>query len=155
MDVVAIDRPHQVPRAALVLPFALALHVAEEWFGGFPAWTAVIAGDSLEPERFLVINALGLLLFTAGAVAAFRDSGTAWIVVSLAALVGLNGVLHTLATAAFGRYSPGVVTGLLLYIPLSVVVLRFSATMLPKAHFARAVLLGILLHALVTLVAFV
>ena len=128
--------------------------MAEEWFGGFPEWTAVIAGDGLEPARFLVINALGLLLFSAGTWAAFRDAGASWIVTSLAALVGLNAVLHVLATAAFARYSPGVVTGLLLYVPLSAAVLRSSATSLTRARFAGAVLGGVVLHGMVTLVAF-
>jgi hypothetical protein len=137
----------------MLLPLAFLLHVAEEWFGGFPEWTALVIGDGLEPGRFLVINAVGLLLFTAGTVAAFRNPSMAWIVASLAALVGLNAALHALATIAFSRYSPGTVTGLLLYLPLSIVVLRSSATLLPRPHLVSAVVFGVLLHALVTLVA--
>lgn len=140
-------------RAAMLLPVALLLHVGEEWFGNFPEWTALIVGDGLEPERFLAINAAGLVLFAAGTLAAFRDPSVAWIIASLAALLGLNAVLHTLATVALGRYSPGTVTGLLVCLPLSIVVLRSSSALLPRAHFAGAVIAGVLLHALVTLVA--
>jgi hypothetical protein len=101
----------------------------------------------------LVINAVGLLLFTVGTVAAFRDPSMAWILASLAALIGVNAALHTLATIAFDRYSPGIATGLLLYVPLSILVLRSSSALLPRAHFVGAVVAGVLLHAFVTVVA--
>ena len=50
-------------------------------------------------------------------------------------------------------YSPGAVTGLLLFIPLSVVVLRSLRRRLTDAAFVGSVLGGILLHVLATLAA--
>ena len=38
MTASAHTRPPAAPRAVVLLPGALLLHVAEEWFGGFPAW---------------------------------------------------------------------------------------------------------------------
>jgi hypothetical protein len=138
----------------MLLPIALLLHIAEEWYGGFPQWTALIAGEGLEPERFLLISSLGFLLFSLGTLAAFQDPSVAWLVVVLAALVVLNAALHTLATVAFRAHSPGTVTGLVLYLPLGILVLRSSAAALPRTQFAGAVVLGLLLHAFATLAAF-
>jgi len=146
----APDRPPAAPRAVILLPVVLLLHQAEEWFWGFPAWSATILGSEISPERFLSINALGLVIFVVGALAAFLSPHLAWVGVSLAALVGLNGVLHGVLSLVAGSYSPGTVTGVLLYIPLSAILLRSSARLLPRTVFAGAVVLGVLLHILAT-----
>jgi len=142
------------PRIAILLPVALLLHQAEEWFGGFPEWVLLATGSGITPQRFLLINAVGFLLFLVGTLAAFLDSRMAWIVVSLAALVGFNALLHSVATVVVGSYSPGTATGLLLNLPLSVAVLRSSAATLPLSGFIGAVVLGVLLHGLATVTAY-
>ncbi len=144
----APDGPSAAPRAAMLLPVAFLLHLAEEWFGGLPAWTLIAPGGEVSPERFLLINAIAFLLFGIGTLAAFHYPSMAWFGASFAALVGLNGALHTLATLGLGYYSPGTVTGLLLYIPLSAIVLRSSSARLSGAIFASSVLFGVLLHGL-------
>jgi Protein of unknown function with HXXEE motif len=141
-------------RVALLLPLALVLHVAEEWFGGLSEWTGIVFGNAIPPGRFLLINGIGIVIFGSGTVLAFRSSRWAWFCTAFAALVGLNGVLHALATMGFGRYSPGLVTGLVLYIPLSIIVLRSEAQRLPKATFIRSCAAGMVVHGLVTLLAF-
>lgn len=145
-----VDRDSGAPRIALLLPLALILHQVEEWFGGFPAWTGTVLGDGVSAERFVAINSVGLVLFTVGTLAAWRNAGAAWLVVSFAALLAVNGVLHTLATLRWGLYSPGTITGLLVSLPLGIVVLRRSARRLPKPVFVRAILFGVLFHVAVT-----
>lgn len=149
----APDGQPAAPRAALLLPIAFVLHFAEEWFGGFSAWTLIALGTEVTPERFLLINGVALPLFGIGTLAALRFPRMAWFAASLAALFGLNGVVHTLATLGLGLYSPGTVTGLLLFIPLSVIVLRSSAARLSGAVFAGSILFGVLLHGLATFLA--
>ena len=149
----AAGRPSAAPRALILLPIATLLHIAEEWFGGFPAWSAAILGSEISSERFLSINAIGLALFVVGTLAALLSPQMAWIGVSLAALVSLNTVLHVLASLVAGSYSPGTITGLLLYIPLSAFLLRSFAGRLSRPVFAGAVLVGVLVHALATFTA--
>lgn len=134
----------------ILLPVAVLLHIVEEWFGGFPAWASTVLGTEISPERFLLINAIGFAIFVVGALAALLSPHMVWFGVSLAALVGLNAALHGLASLIVGSYSPGTVTGLLLYIPLSAILLRSSASQLPRAVFVGSVLFGILVHALAT-----
>ena len=141
-------------RAPLLLPIAYMLHLTEEWFGGLPAWTLEALGREISPGRFLLINGIALPILVIGTMAAFYYPRWAWFTASFATLIGLNGVLHTLGTLGLGFYSPGTITGLLLYIPLSVIVLRSSATRLSGADFAAAVLFGVLLHGLVSFLAF-
>lgn len=101
------DRLSAAPRAAILLPIAFLLHLAEEWFGGFSAWTLMVLGNEISPERFVVINASSFLFFVLGTLAAFHYPRLAWFAASLAALLGLNGALHTLATLGLGLLLPG------------------------------------------------
>lgn len=147
------DRQPGLPRVALLLPIVLLLHQAEEWFGGFPEWTRLTLGDGVEPGQFLLVNSVGFLLITFWTLAAFRVPELAWIVVSFAALLGLNGALHAIASIVVERYSPGTATGLLLSLPLSVAVLRSSARVIPRMQFLGATVAGFLMHGVVTFLA--
>jgi hypothetical protein len=153
MTTQATDRISFPPRIALLIPVVLLLHQAEEWFGGFPEWTSYAMGNGVTADRFLFINAVGLVLFTIWTLAALREPRVAWIVASLATLMGLNGVLHAVASMAVGRYSPGTATGLLLSLPLSIVILRAAVAALPRGLVFAAIAAGVLFHGLVTFLA--
>jgi hypothetical protein len=142
------------PRTTLLLPGAFLLHLGEEWIGGFSAWTELTLGNEVSPERFLLINTVAFLAFAVGTLAGLRYPRMAWFGVAFAALVGLNGALHAAATLGFARYSPGTITGLLLYIPLSAIVLRASAARLSRPVFARSVGGGLAMHGAIALLAF-
>ncbi len=141
------------PRIALLLPVAVFVHQLEEWFGGFVAWVDGVVGFSLTAEQFLVVNAIGLLLFIGGTLAAVSSPHAAWVAASIATLLGVNGVAHVVASLVFGSYSPGAVTGLLLFLPLGVAVLRSLRQRLSGAVYVGAILGGALLHGLATFVA--
>lgn len=108
------------------LTFAALIHIFEEfvWPGGFKAWWL-----SLHPEitksvttPFLVgINALLVVMcvLIAFAVQAPRGNGVAaWL--TFAALLAANGVFHVAAATRTRRYSPGMISGVALYLPLAV-----------------------------------
>ncbi len=103
---------------------AIALHLIEEfaWPGGFPEWYRWY-----RPERaasvttaFLVrINALFVAMALVAGVMGFKPYGVAvWLVV--ASIAAANGAFHIWATILRRRYSPGVVTGCIVYLPLAV-----------------------------------
>lgn len=141
---------------ALLLPLAYLAHLCEEWWGGegFVAWTQHALGAGVSPVRFLVLNGIAGPLFLAGTVAGIRSPRFAWCLVAFASLVVLNGLLHALATLAFASYSPGVVTGLLLYLPIGGLVLRDGLGRMPTETFRLAVMAGVAVHAVVAVVAF-
>jgi hypothetical protein len=101
---------------------AAAVHVVEEYFfpGGFlgtmkdfqPRFAPFIT-----PAFAIIINGLFLSLCLAVALAQGRPP---LLGLSVAALVGLNGLMHAGAAARLRGYAPGVVSGVLLYLPLAV-----------------------------------
>jgi hypothetical protein len=103
---------------------AVTLHIVEEflWPGGFGDWYR-----SYRPERassvttsFLVrINALFVAMAAFAGLLGFRPYGVAvWLVV--AGIAAANGAFHIWACVRTRTYSPGVVTGCLVYLPLAV-----------------------------------
>jgi hypothetical protein len=145
--------PRPAPRIALLVPVAVFAHQLEEWFGGFVPWLNDVLGAGITPEQFLTVNGIGLLLFVIGSLAAVSTPGAAWIAGAFATLTGLNGVLHIVGSLASGSYSAGAVTGLLLFIPLSVAILRSLVKRLSRPVFVGSVLGGVLFHAFATFAA--
>lgn len=145
---------------------AVALHVAEEflWPGGFAQWDRDYRPQfrgSITPGLHVIVNSL-LVVFcisvalagmgkTEGAMAGiyFRNAIPAayaahgWLV--LAALLASNGAFHLVGTFQTHRYSPGVVTGMLLYMPLALFGVRHFVArgeVSPGAAFVATVLGG-------------
>jgi hypothetical protein len=135
---------------------AYLLHLAEEWWGGegFAAWTARAVGREVSPTRFLVLNGIVWPLFAALTVAALRRRRLRWFLVTFATVLVINALLHILGSLSTGSYSPGLLTGTLLYLPLGCHVLLVSSRELEPGAFSGALLGGVLFHALVAVVAF-
>jgi hypothetical protein len=141
-------------QASAWLIVAYLIHLCEEWFCGFPAWSRVIRGAGVSSEEFIAINSVALLLFVGLAAATRQRAGIAWFPATLATILSLNGVLHALATLRYDVYSPGTATGMLISFPLGLLVLRAMRAHLSKAAFAGCLVAGVLAHVFITFVAF-
>lgn len=103
---------------------AASLHIFEEFVfpGGFLAWDRRYRPQYARSigARFAVIaNALLLVLCIQTGFLGARPEGVAlWLAVT--ALLFTNALYHLRGAIAGRSYSPGVVTGVLLYIPLAV-----------------------------------
>ena len=136
-----------LPRLAAALPAVFLLHVAEE-APGFVPWFNSLAVPPISQRLFLSVNAVALLITLAVAffVVASRDrasalAGAAWV----GFLMPANAAFHVVATVVHGRYSPGVITALLLYVPVSLLFLRAASRergLSPASVLAVAVLGG-------------
>ena len=110
-------------QALVLFPFAVALHVFEEW-PRFPRWARRFASAAYSDREYIVTHALALV-FAIGAVAIVRAFPTQPIVLfAFFALVFgpgafCNALFHAGATVLTRTYCPGVVTGVLVYLPLS------------------------------------
>lgn len=101
----------------------VALHVFEEfaWPGGFLAWYRRYRPEfaaSLTVRFVVVVNAL-LILLTLW-LGWFGPAASRGVSAWLALMAGLacNGVFHVCGMVLSRAYSPGVVTGVLLYLPV-------------------------------------
>jgi uncharacterized membrane protein len=116
-----------MPLPAWSLAIAASLHIVEEfvWPGGFKEWWIAYRPEtagSVSNQFLIGINALliAMSVLIAFAVQAPRGNGVAALL-TLAALLFSNAVFHLIGAVQTRRYSPGMVTGFLLYMPLAVI----------------------------------
>jgi hypothetical protein len=118
------DSNHLLPLFLWLPLLAIAAHLVEEfvWPGGFARWYRDYPpgySASVSTQFLVLINALFVALALIPPLLGATPRGYAyWVVVAL--IAGANGLFHLTATVRTGRYSPGVVTGTVLYLPLAI-----------------------------------
>jgi hypothetical protein len=108
------------------LAAAASFHIFEEFVypGGFKSWWCAYRPETAASvsNRFLIIINAALLAFSVSvalAVQAPRGNGVAaWL--TLAALLFSNAVFHVIGAFQSKRYSPGIISGIVLYIPIAI-----------------------------------
>lgn len=141
--------------APYLIPIAITLHLIEEYvLGDFLAWfrrAFPALAPGMTARWALAINAAFLI---AGVLAALPGCPTI-ARLSVCVVLAVNGLLHAVFSITTRSYSPGLVTGLALYIPLGVWMFSAEQAAGRLTHGAAiaSVLIGIALHSvpLVTL----
>src|SRR5687767_9932783 len=130
-----------------LFPLAYGLHIAEEYAFNFPAYVANLSGRYISNPQFLVINAVFWLLMVATVVVVLARPSQAWLIVTLAAVLGINAALHLVGSIVTFTYSPGTVTAGVLYVPLVVFALRRILPYVRRSVAVQAAALGAAIHA--------
>jgi hypothetical protein len=143
-----MDTNHQDARPAVLwlVVGAIAVHFIEEYAMNFPGWANRFFAMPITSEDFHLVNASVSLYAIACAAAGWRLPAFS---LGIAALLGLNGVFHAGAGLIVGGYSPGAVTGLVLFIPASLAAYREArrAGVLSTRVLAISLSVGVLWHA--------
>ena len=145
---------HIAPQAApeiwfWLFPLTYLVHVAEEYGGGFYLWIAHLTGGTMTAKQFLSLNLIfGIAMLGALALAFWSQAG-AWLAGTFGAIVLINGSAHLLGSILTRTYSPGVLSGFFLWLPLGIFALRRAWQRVPRRKFWLSVLVGVLLHGLV------
>ena len=100
-----------------LFPLAYGLHIAEEYWLHFPDWVSRLSGSFVSNTQFLVLNGVFWLLMLVSVVAIRVRNSLAWLVATLAAILGINAALHLLGGVVTRTYSPGSITAAFLYLP--------------------------------------
>lgn len=136
------------------MPAAFAVHIVEEFRGGFPQWVTNVVGGSFDQPAFVANNAVFMSIMLGLTIWAARSTSHLslfFLVFWASANLFWDSLFHIFATAAFDRYSPGLISSALLYIPISLAaafaILR--ARMLPMRDFVIAAAMGMILFGLV------
>ena len=103
---------------------AASLHIIEEFVypGKFKQWYVLYKPDIKKSisKRFLILINTGLLIlcYDIGALGPSRIGIALWLAVM--AMLAANGIWHIKGAIKTRRYSPGVITGSIIYLPLTV-----------------------------------
>ena len=137
-------------RGALWLfPIVFAAHVREEW-PGFPAWAQQHASLAFTSRDYWVLHGAGLIAAVLVPIlwASFPRSWVAFGLFSFVLIpsMGWNTVFHAAATVMSRRYCPGLVTAVMLYLPLLTILSLLAvneAVLSPAMLVAAAIVAGV------------
>jgi len=107
-------------------PLAYGVHIAEE-FWRFPEWASTYFAPGFTPHRFVVSNAIIMLLLVGltALVSAVRVRAADFVYFCwISGQLFSNALFHMGTTAYFGAYSPGVLSAILLYLPICYFIAR-------------------------------
>ena len=134
-------------------PITLPIHIAEEFWGGegFLSWNARATGVVFSVTKFFTLVSVGFVLILVGVLLAQRYPKMRWIICALATIFLINGFSHLFATITQHQYSPGLVSGLLLWIPFAIWILIAEHRNTTRRTFLGGVITGAAIHGIVTL----
>ena len=139
---------------AWLFPASYLAHIAEEYWGGFPAWIERFWGVVSSDANFLSWNGGAWVMMCVGVALVLVTKSYRWLLVSFGTVVLINGVVHALASVVTWSYSPGLVSGLLLYVPLGLFTQRRARGSVNARTLRAGVVVGVVMHAVVVLLAF-
>ena len=142
------------PALVWLLPLAYALHILEEWFAGFPEWVALVVGSPLPRTTFVVINAIAMMAMIAAIRSSTARETNGWMAIASATILFVNAFAHAIGSVVTRSYSPGLISGVVLYLPIAGLLLLRAASQAQPGAFARGIAIGVALHAAVFVVAY-
>lgn len=138
-----------------LFPAAYVLHIAEEYWGGngYSEYLSRTKGVTLSSLRFLLLTGFGWVLMIAGIPLTQVFGFPQLAMVILATVFLVNGLSHTISSAVTVKYNPGLVTGMLIWIPLGIVTLFQLRERMSAARFLTGIAIGVGIQAVVSLLA--
>ena len=106
---------------AWLLPIALLTHQLEEYFGNFPLWYSNLLNVEMSNQDFILINGFGLFFITIYCLSYLFNKNNL-ILVAMGTLVFVNGITHLVISIFTLNYSPGTISGVLLFLPLGIII---------------------------------
>jgi Protein of unknown function with HXXEE motif len=131
--------------AVWLFPPTYVIHLTEEYLaaGGFPLWAERTLAIRFSNAEFTAWSTLALGLTCFGAWLVSRDSKFRFIEIALAIAVLGNVAMHVFASLLTWTYSPGLVSGVLIWIPLGAVRLRSARRASTRRGYIAGVYLGL------------
>jgi hypothetical protein len=137
------------PALLWLFPVTYVIHLIEEWLATAPIllWHASL--DRPLTAAFAAQNAVALVLMAAGVHLVGRGRSFHWIVPAMATAVLLNTAGHLVGSISFERYSAGLMTAAILWIPLSLLTLVRVGDGAPATVLVCGAAVGVCIEAIV------
>lgn len=82
----------------------------------------------LSLNNFILINTIGFIAVVAISILYSLNKVNNFVIAALGTLFIVNGIVHTMASVLTGTYSPGTLSGIVIYIPLVLTIFPFSSS---------------------------
>ena len=128
---------------AVLLPATLLTHQLEEYFGEFPRWYSDLLNANLSNQDFLIINGIGLLIISIVALSYLFNKNNV-LLAALGTLIFTNGIVHLLLSLFTFSYSPGTISGVVLFLPLGIIIFKRILPLLRQGEKILAISIGVI-----------
>ena len=136
------------------LPFAYLGHLLDEFYlgSGFADWFSGLFKISLLESDFLIINSVAFLFVVIITILFNLGKINNFIPTVLGVLFFINGIVHLIITTLTLAYSPGTISGILIYIPFGIIVFKNIFPLLEEKKRTSSIASAIAIHILITIV---
>lgn len=148
------DNSSSVTLWSWLFPLTYTIHIGEEFYGGegYPAYLKRLRGVEMSSTEFLVGQAIGLALIVLGILIARRLSFPRQLLVILGTVVLVNGLSHLVTSSYYREYGPGLISGVLIWIPFGLATLiRFKNSM-RSGRYWLYIVIGVAINAAIALI---
>jgi len=154
-DVTMSEERIKTKYIAWFLPVAFLLHLLDEYFigAGFAGWFSMLFKASLSESNFIVINAAGFAIVLIIAILYTIGKVNNFVLATVGSLFFINGIIHPLASFLSATFSPGTITGVIIYLPFGLIVFIKIYPLLQEQQRMFSVILAIALQILVSVIA--
>ena len=139
---------------AWIILLMYCIHLVEEYVFNLAGWMNNVLGADLSTNEFIWINAAGLTIFLIFAVLYSFGLGSEFVLWIFNTIFFVNGILHFILGVGTLTYSPGVVTGILLFIPVGWYIYRRLKTELPDRLRFTGTIMGVMILGLIAMISF-
>ncbi len=138
------DQPFSRPWLWLFPPAYLAHLIDERFWGpGTANWAYANTGVYFTNAGWLAVNIPSMVLLTVAAALAAARVWPQWVGVALAVHFALHALVRIIGTAATAQVAPGVVTGVLICLPLALPTLSRGYRRLSMPDYRKGLLAGV------------
>jgi hypothetical protein len=130
---------------AALYPIGYLVHLIDERYYsiGTAEFSSRYFGIYFTNQAWWAVNVPSLIVLAATATLIARQVWPQWLAVALATHTLLHGLMRVPTSAWTLTIAPGLITGLALCLPLSLLTLRWGWSVLPPLQFRNGILLGI------------
>jgi hypothetical protein len=135
-----------------LFPLTYIIHIFEEYRGGIVLSSSLseMHGFNLTPTEFLRLTIVGLMLIVIGIIIARKFRFPQLLSVILATVISLNGLSHTISSCLSGAYNPGLISGLLIWLPLGAITLLYLRRSMRHGRYWMGVIIGLAISGVVS-----
>lgn len=143
------------PQIIFFILFLYGIHLYEEYTWDLLSWTQKHLPRGISESKFIWINTIAFIGFSSVGIWVSYKNKWRTYALCLATVFGINGILHLLGSIIYNQYCPGTFSGMLLYFPVWLLILQATSKSLSPSERKSSIILGVIIHMIVSLIAFV
>ena len=145
--------PAAIQLWAWLFPVTYLFHIAEEYWmgGGYSEYLYRLRGVHFSNSRFLVSQAVGVVLIVAGVLIARQLRFLQIMIVILGSIVLVNALSHIITGTAYLSYNPGLLSSLFMWLPLGAATLIRFYPLVKRRKYWMAVAIGFAINVVIAI----